>query len=111
MSFSEKNQLICHLTWVCKVIKFTAWQIQTIGFTCLTLSNFKQPYFEEFKIIPTWVTTVLGLILVIFGLGSKCAAIYGTGYNTYYWYDMVLDVPNAYFIENGNMGCEISWKG
>ena len=44
---------------------------------------------------------MVGLVLVIFGLGSKCAAIYGTGYNTYYWYDMVLNVPNAYFIEEG----------
>ena len=48
-------------------------------------------------------TTVFGLILVILGLGSKFAAIYGTGYNTYYWYDMVLDVPNAYFIEKGTV--------
>ena len=48
-------------------------------------------------------TKVFGVILVILGLGSKCAAIYGTGYNTYYWYDMVLDVPNAYFIEKGTV--------
>ena len=28
-------------------------------------------------------------------------AIYGTGYNTYYWYDMVTDIPNAYFVQVG----------
>ena len=63
----------------------------------------EQPYIEYFDDIPEMATTVFGLILVILGLGSKCAAIYGTGYNTYYWYDMVLDVPNAYFIEKGTV--------
>ena len=28
-------------------------------------------------------------------------AIAGTGYNTYYWYDMVTGLPNAYFVEVG----------
>ena len=28
-------------------------------------------------------------------------AIYGTGFNTYYWYDMVTNIPNAYFVEIG----------
>ena len=63
----------------------------------------EQPYIEYFNDIPKMATTVFGLILVILGLGSKFAAIYGTGYNTYYWYDMVLDVPNAYFIEKGTV--------
>jgi hypothetical protein len=27
------------------------------------------------------------------------SAIYGTGYNTYYWYDMVTEIPNAYFVQ------------
>ena len=79
----------------------SAWQMQTVGFSYLTLKNLEQPYVDIFKDIPTEVTTVIGVILVICGLGSKCAAIYGTGYNTYYWYDMVLNVPNAYFIEQG----------
>ena len=82
-------------------ITFLGWQVQTIGFSILTLKSFSQPYFEEFKIIPDLITNGVGLSLVIFGLGSKCAAIYCTGYNTYYWYDMVLHVPNAYFIEKG----------
>ena len=99
------------------------------------------------------MTTGVGLLLVIFGIGSKMGAIYGTGYNTYYWwtqlkweimmlmlkksfetwamcdvpllvpvsltkydmvtdkfkwkhsfnkrYDMVTDIPNAYFVEVG----------
>ena len=29
------------------------------------------------------------------------AAIYGTGYNTYYWFDMVTNIPNAYFVKDG----------
>ena len=28
-------------------------------------------------------------------------AIYGTGHNTYYWYDMVTNIPNAYFVQIG----------
>ena len=28
-------------------------------------------------------------------------AIFGTGYNTYYWYDMVTNIPNAYFVGDG----------
>ena len=97
----------------CKILVFfhSGWQVQTIGFSLLTLKSLEQPYIEKFDSIPKEVTTIIGLILTISGLGSKCAAIYGTGYNTYYWYDMVLDVPNAYFIENGIMGCEIFWKG
>ena len=35
------------------------------------------------------------------GIGSKMGAIYGTGFNTYYWYDMVTNIPNAYFVEVG----------
>jgi len=77
------------------------WQVQTIGFSLLTLKSLEQPYIEKFESIPKEVTTIIGLILTISGLGSKCAAIYYTGYNTYYWYDMVLNTPNAYFIEGG----------
>ena len=32
-------------------------------------------------------------------------AIYGTGFNTYYWYDMVTNIPNAYFVEIGIYKC------
>ena len=35
------------------------------------------------------------------GVGSKMAAIYGTGFNTYYMFDMITDIPNAYFVEVG----------
>ena len=47
------------------------------------------------------MTTIIGLALVALGIGSKGAAIYMTGYNTYYVYDMVLNTPNAYFVEAG----------
>ena len=47
------------------------------------------------------MTTIIGLALVALGIGSKGSAIYMTGYNTYYWYDMVLNTPNAYFVEAG----------
>ena len=47
------------------------------------------------------MTTIIGFVLVALGIGSKGAAIYMTGYNTYYWYDMVLNTPNAYFVEAG----------
>ena len=76
-----------------------AWQIQTLGFWVLTITP---PMLEEeLKIVPTWLTTSVGIFLVIAGIGSKMGAIYGTGYNTYYWYDMVTDIPNAYFVEVG----------
>ena len=77
----------------------TAWQVQTIGFTSLTLSTV--PYIDNFESIPLEATTSIGLFLVVLGIGSKGCAIYMTGYNTYYWYDMVLDTPNAYFINGG----------
>ena len=83
------------------LIILSGWQVQTIGFSLLTLKSLEQPYIEKFESIPKEVTTIIGLILTISGLGSKCAAIYYTGYNTYYWYDMVLNTPNAYFIEGG----------
>ena len=47
------------------------------------------------------MTTIIGLALVALGIGSKGSAIYMTGYNTYYWYDMILNTPNAYFVEAG----------
>lgn len=47
------------------------------------------------------MTTIIGFVLVALGIGSKGAAICMTGYNTYYWYDMVLNTPNAYFVEAG----------
>merc|ERR1712083_232440 len=80
----------------------TAWQVQTIGFTCLTIMGDPPGYVvESFNVIPSGVTTVIGIALVVLGLGSKGGAIYMTGYNTYYWYDMVLNTPNAYFVEGG----------
>ena len=79
---------------------------------------------EELKPFPTWLSTSVGLTLIILGsyqiqhnkysryetldnyktplfsgIGSKMGAIYGTGYNTYYWYDMVTNIPNAYFVK------------
>ena len=41
---------------------------------------------EYWRPSTTQVTTGLGLLLVVFGIGSKMGAIYGTGYNTYYWW-------------------------
>ena len=76
-----------------------AWQIQTIGFWVLTITP---PMLEtELEMIPVWLTTSVGIVLVVVGIGSKMGAIYGTGYNTYYWYDMVTEIPNAYFVEVG----------
>jgi hypothetical protein len=77
----------------------TAWQVQTIGFTSLTLSTV--PYLDNFESIPIEATTSIGIFLVVLGIVSKGLAIYMTGYNTYYCYDMVLDTPNAYFIKGG----------
>ena len=76
-----------------------AWQVQTIGFTSLTLTT--PPYLDYFKNIPSEITTSIGIFLVVAGIGSKSGAIYMTGYNTYYWYDMVLNTPNAYFVRGG----------
>jgi len=76
-----------------------AWQIQTLGFWVLTITP---PVLEsELSMVPTWVTTSVGVVGVVLGIGSKMGAIYGTGYNTYYWYDMVTEIPNAYFVEVG----------
>ena len=41
------------------------------------------------------------LFYIYVGIGSKMGAIYGTGHNTYYWYDMVTNIPNAYFVQIG----------
>ena len=76
-----------------------AWQMQTVGFTSLTMTT--TPFLDCFKEIPTIASTVIGLILVALGIGSKIGAIFVTGYNTYYCFDMVLDTPNAYFVETG----------
>eukprot|EP00092_Neocalanus_flemingeri_P095620 GFUD01121657.1.p1 GENE.GFUD01121657.1~~GFUD01121657.1.p1 ORF type:complete len:337 (+),score=53.32 GFUD01121657.1:142-1152(+) len=76
-----------------------AWQIQTIGFWVLTITP--ALFEKELEVIPGWLTTTSGILLVVLGIGSKMGAIYGTGYNTYYWYDMVTDIPNAYFVEVG----------
>ena len=76
-----------------------AWQIQTVGFTCLTMTT--TPYLEHFTSIPSEATKYIGLSLVALGIASKGSAIYMTGYNTYYWYDMVLNTPNAYFVVGG----------
>merc|ERR1711971_1343998 len=78
-----------------------AWQVQTLGFWALTICPLPETSVTALAPIPTWVTTGVGLVLVVFGIGSKMGAIYGTGYNTYYWYDMVTDIPNAYFVEVG----------
>lgn len=75
------------------------WQVQTLGFWALTLAP---PLFTDaLASVPPTLTSVLGVVLVVGGIGSKMGAVYGTGYNTYYWYDMVLDTPNAYFSEVG----------
>ena len=75
------------------------WQIQTVGFVSLTLTPI--PYQEYFNNIPIEVTTLFGSLLVFCGIFCKGCAIYMTGYNTYYWYDMILNTPNAYFVDGG----------
>ena len=103
-SYNSCYKYLLEILWSVKFWYFfilPGWQVQTIGFSLLTLKSLEQPYIEKFDSIPKEVTTVIGLILTVSGLGSKCAAIYYTGYNTYYWYDMVLNTPNAYFIEGG----------
>ena len=48
-----------------------AWQIQTIGFWALTITP---PVLEtELEMIPVWLTTSLGIVLVVVGIGSKRA--------------------------------------
>ena len=37
---------------------------------------------EELKIVPTWLTTSIGIFLFVVGIGYKMGAINGTGYNT-----------------------------
>ena len=64
-----------------------AWQVQTVGFCSLTLTQ--TPYQEYFKSIPHEATTLLGFLLIFCGIFCKGCAIYMTGYNTYYWYDMI----------------------
>jgi len=76
-----------------------AWQVQTIGFTSLTLTSI--PYLYLFEEIPSWTTKFVGSCFVGIGLASKGGAIYMTGFNTYYWYDMALNIPNAYFVADG----------
>ena len=74
---------------------FIHWQVQTLGFWVLTLCP---PMFvDELSPVPESLTTCVGVALLVLGVGSKNGAVYGPGYNTYYWYDMVLDIPNAYF--------------
>ena len=76
-----------------------AWQVQTVGFCSLTLTTI--PFQEYFNSIPHEVTTSIGVLLVLSGIFCKGCAIYMTGYNTYYWYDMILNTPNAYFVDGG----------
>jgi len=81
----------------------TLWQLQTLGFWALTITT---PLFvENFKEIPEVSTTVVGLLFVVAGVCFKASAIYDTGYNTYYWYDMVTEIPNAYFCKTGIYRC------
>jgi len=75
------------------------WQGQTLAFWVLTITP--NILTDELSTVPTWFTTFLGLMLMVMGIGSKMGAIYGTGYNTYYWYDMVTHIPNAYFVKIG----------
>ena len=76
------------------------WQIQTIGFTVLLYTDTK-PYMQYIEWLPMNVAKIIGYTLIIIGFVAKFAAVYMTGYNTYYWYDMILEIPNAHFIEDG----------
>jgi len=75
------------------------WLVQTLGFWVFTITP--PVLVKELSVIPTWLTTSVGVVFIVSGIAAKMGAIWGTGYNTYYWYDMVVDIPNAYFVEVG----------
>jgi len=88
-----------------KTLKFweflvsSTWQAQTCAFWVLTITP---PVFEsQLEPIPSWLSSLIGISLFIAGICSKMGALFWTGYNTYYWYDMVTDIPNAYFVQGG----------
>ena len=52
--------------------------------------------FDEYNISST-VSFSVGFILILIGAFFSTSAVYAIGFNTYYWFDMVLKIPNSYF--------------
>ena len=77
-----------------------AWQMRNIGYAGLCFTT-PMPYSDSFEDIPSEVTTMIGTVLIVISISSTSSAIYMTGYNNYYWYDMILNTPNGYFAEGG----------
>merc|ERR1712194_278694 len=53
----------------------------------------------------TVVRYLLGGCFILSSIVSRGSAIYSSGYNTYYWYDLVLNKPNAHFSTDGIYRC------
>ena len=77
-----------------------AWQVQNIGYFSLSLAA-PTPHSDRLWYVSPEPTTGIGIVLVVVGVISTSSAIYMTGYNNYFMYDMILNIPNAYFIKGG----------
>ena len=71
--------------------------MQTVGFTVLTFASI--PYLDKLAGFPDVAAKAVGYTMIVAGFLFKGAAVWMTGSNTYYWYDMTLEIPNAYFVK------------
>ena len=52
------------------------------------------------ELFPVIATSIIGGILSVIGWSCRMFACYAIGFNTYSWYDLILEAPNKYFATN-----------
>lgn len=85
---------------------FLAWLGQALSLMLL-LSFLKfDPHFEARIMFPpdfyTHPVVLVGaVLLIVVGTGVKIYVVYLSGMNNYYYYDMMLQCPNAAYVDSG----------
>lgn len=80
------------------VLVFNLLPVENHAITSAILPEFAQHFNMNWLKI---VLVLVGYILLFISIFARSAAVWMTGFPTYFWYDMVLHKKNAYFIEGG----------
>ena len=85
---------------VWELVLWGGWFTQGVAYTSISYLPFNAAPFGP-AFFEAWPVAALAGALIIFGSAVKMYAMYLSGLNNYYYYDMILDTPNERFVDSG----------
>jgi hypothetical protein len=87
-----------------ELVLWGGWFTQGIAYTSITYLPFNAAPFGP-SFFEAWPVVALAWALIVSGSAVKMYAMYLSGLNNYYYYDMILDTPNERFVDSGIYRC------